>query len=344
MRRSITPLLVVLLLQLVLAGALLARRDPLAGTRTDTPLLQADTTRNADEIVIEGKPPRGKADSETGAPPAEEPARIVLRKKDGIWVLPGAYDAPADAAKVTALVGRLTALKRGLPIATSDAALKRFRLIDSDFERRLVLSAGGKALATVYFGSSPGLRKSDARTALDRAVYAIDLPTYELPTESSAWLSTELLKSDSDKLAEIDVAGAGHEGFQLVRQKGSDKQPDRWNDPSLKGDQRIDSAQVESLAQQIAALHVDAVLGTAANPDWQQDHALLTLTLRDDRSQSAQWSLSKPNGGDFYVLKSSAHPWYFSVSTRVGKALIDASARDALIVASKPSPPPGGKS
>jgi len=37
-------------------------------------------------------------------------------------------------------------------------------------------------------------------------VYSVDLPTYELPTDSGAWLSGELLRGDAAKLAEIDVA------------------------------------------------------------------------------------------------------------------------------------------
>jgi hypothetical protein len=245
---------------------------------------------------------------------------------------------------VSSLLGRLGSLKRGLPIATSDAALRRFKVVDTDFERRLVLSAAGKPLGTVYFGSSPGLRKSDARNGADRAVYAVDLPTYELPTNVSAWLSTDLLSADAGKLGEIDVAGGAHDSLQLVRQKGSGQQPDSWTDPALKGDQRIDSAHAELLAEQIGALHIDAVLGTAAKPEWQQDHPLLTLTLKDDKSQSAQWALSKPSSGDFYVLKSSSRPWFFSVSPAAGKALLDASGRDALVVAAKPTPAPAGKS
>jgi hypothetical protein len=330
MRRSLTPsLIVVLVLQLALALVLFMRRDPLAGTGSDTPLVRAEAVRGADQIVLESK--------------SAESTRIVLKKKEGAWVLPDAYDAPAESGKVSSLLDRLAALKRGLPIATSESALRRFKLVDADFERRLVLSAGGKTLGTVYFGSSPGLRKSDARTAEDRAVYAVDLPTYELPTDLGAWLDEDLLKGDSSTLAEIDVAGPSHDTIELRRQKGGDKQPDRWTDPSLKGDQRIDSAHAESLVQQLAQLHVDAVLGTAAKPEWQQEHPAVALTLKDDKSQSVQWTLSKPASGDFYVLKSSAHPWYFSVSATAGKQLLDASARAALVVAAKPSPAGGGK-
>jgi hypothetical protein len=342
MRRSIiTPLLVVLLLQLLVAGGLLLRRNPLAGSRSDTPLLNADAIKNADQLVIDSKPASAAKSEASGG--GSEPTRVVLRKKDGAWVLADSFDVPADTSKVNSLLTRLGGLKRGLPIATSEAALKRFKVVDSDFERRLVLSAGGKSIETVYLGSSPGLRKSDARTADERAVYAVDLPTYELPTDFAAWVSGDLIRTDLSKLAEVDVADGGRDTLQLVRQKGTDKQPDSWNDPALKGDQRIDSAHAESLLQQVADVRVDGVLGTAAEPQWQQDHPALTLTLKDDKAQPVVWTLSKPASGDYYVLKSSSQPWYFSISSATGKQVIDDAGRNALVVAAKPSPATAGK-
>lgn len=338
MRRGMTTLAVVLVLQLALALLLFVRRDPLAGVTSVTVLIPPDAVRNADHLVIEAKP---------DAAPAES-TRIELAKKDGAWVLPTSFDAPADGAKVTALLDRLSALKRGLPIATSEAALKRFKVEDGDFERRLVLSAGGKALATVYFGSSPGLRKSDARFGTDKAVYTVDLPTYELPTDSGAWLSGDLLRGDAAKLAEIDIAKGAAKGLvsgrmQLVRTHGTDKQPDSWADPGLPAGQQLDGARTEALAQQLARLHVDAVLGTAARPEWQQDHPELVLTLKDEKSHEVDWTLSRPQEGDFYVLKSSSQPWFFSLSAAVGKELVDASARETLIPSPKPATPPGAK-
>src|ERR1700693_3170768 len=142
MRRSLTPcLIVVLVLQRARELVLLMRRDPLAGTRSDTPLVRAESVKGADQIVIESK--------------SAESTRIVLKKKEGTWVLPDAYDAPAESARVSSLLDRLVALKRGLPIATSESALRRFKVVDGDFERRLVLRAGDRLLGTVYFGSSP---------------------------------------------------------------------------------------------------------------------------------------------------------------------------------------------
>jgi hypothetical protein len=336
MRRGMTSLAVVLVLQLALALLLFMRRDPLAGVTSVTLLIPPEAVRNADHLVIEAKTGAAAA----GSPAPGEATRLELVKKNGAWVLPQSFDAPAEGAKVSGLLDRLSALKRGLPIATSEGALKRFKVVDSDFERRLVLSTGDKALATVYFGSSPGLRKSDARLSPDKAVYSVDLPTYELPTDSGAWLSGELLRGDAARLAEIDVANGAAAALlsgrvQLVRTRGTDKQPDSWADPALTGEQHLDSAHAESLLQQIEQLHVDGVLGTAAKPEWQQDHPVLTLTLKDEKAHEVDWTLSRPQNGDFYVLKSSSQPWFFSVSAALGEQLVDASARDALIPSAK---------
>jgi hypothetical protein len=352
MRRGMTTLAVVLVLQLGLALLLFMRRDPLAGVTSVTLLIPPDAVQNADHLVIEAKGGTKASGGGPAAPdgaPASEPTRLELVRKNGAWVLPASFDAPAEGAKVSSLLDRLAALKRGLPIATSEAALKRFKVMDGDFERRLVLSAGDKVLATVYFGSSPGLRKSHARLSPDKAVYSVDLPTYELPTDGGAWLSGELLRSDADKLAEIDLANGAATGLvsgrvQLVRTRGTDKQPDTWADPALSGEQHVDGAHVDSLLQQIRQLHVDAVLGTAPKPEWQQDHPVLSVTLKDEKSHAVDWTLSKPQSGEFYVLKSSSQPWFFSVSAAVGKQLSDASARDSLIASPKATPKPAGKS
>lgn len=323
MRRPLLPLLILLLLQALLAGGLYLRRDPLAATRSDARLLPADAVQGVDQLTLEGR-----AESK----PEGHPDRVVLQQKDGAWVLPENFGAPADGTRVKGLLDQLAGLKRGLPIATSEAAQRRFKVTDGDFERRVVLSGGGKALATVYFGSSPGLRKSDARTASDRAVYAVDMPTYELPTDAGSWLSPDLLRVDAAQLAGIGVT-EGRESLELVRQKGADKHPDTWTAPELKGAEHLDDAHVAALVQQVASLRADAVLGTAAQPEWQQEHPALTLLLRDGKSQEQQWVLSKPSAGDFYVLKTSGHPWYFSISSASGRALADAAARSALVAA-----------
>jgi hypothetical protein len=347
MQRVILPLSVLLVVQVALAALLAVRHDPLAGARADTPLVQADAVKSVDDLVIAGmenKPAAEGAES-GGQAAAVTSTRIELTKKNGNWVLPGQFDAPADSARVTTLLDKLSGLKRGLPIATSDAALKRFKLVDSDFERRIELKSGGKTLDTLYVGDSPGLRKSDARSGADKAVYAVDLATYELPTDTASWLNTDVLHDDVAKLTELDVESGKGDKVELRKQTATDKQASStWTDPALTGDKHIDSAHAEALADQLSQLRVEGVLGTELKPEWQQDHPVLTLEMKDDKSHSVGWTLSKPASGDYYVLKSSTHPWYFSVSSSAAKAMIDAGGRDQLIVSAKPDTKPVAKS
>ncbi|MGH8207514.1 MAG: DUF4340 domain-containing protein, partial [Steroidobacteraceae bacterium] len=211
-QRTIPVLAIVLVVQLGLAALLAARRNPLAATTPQTPLIGADVG-SVDHVIIEGMPAAGaSADS----------ARVELARDHGKWILPKYFNAPVDKFKLNSVLDELAGLKRGLPIATSSAALKRFKVDDGDFERRMILSRGGKTLDTVYFGSSAGVRRTDARTDKDHAVYTVELATYELPTQNSGWLDADLLQRDPSSVTELDVTGAASQpALKLVRQKAA---------------------------------------------------------------------------------------------------------------------------
>jgi hypothetical protein len=353
--RALGVLSTVLVLQLGLAALLAMRHDPLAAARIDSPLLPPATVQRTDQIIIEDK--ESKPDASTATEPttsaptdsaprgnASETARVEILKKDGQWVLPGQFNAPADPNRVKSLLDRLAALKRGLPIATSEASLRRFKVTDSDFERRVQLKAGGTSLDTIYLGTSPGLRKTDARTSADHAVYAVDLLAYEVPGDTKSWLNSDLLRDDAEGLAELDVGGDRSNRLQLLKQGDAAGHSTSWTDPALSGSVHIDSAHAETLVTQLSHMQVDKVLGTEVRPEWQQDHPVLSLDLKDGKSRTVNWILSKPASGDYYVLKSSAHPWFFAVTSAQAKAIIDAGARDQLIATGKVEAKPIGKS
>jgi Domain of unknown function (DUF4340) len=448
MRRTIPLLTVILALQIGLAALLAVRKDPLAATTPQTPLINA-SLQSVDHVLIEGHTTgatgatgaTGTAGAAGGAG-ATGPAgtttglaTVELAKQDGKWVLPGYFNAPVDKFKLNDVLDELSDLKRGLPVATSSSALERFKLVDDNFERRLTLSAGKKVLSTVYFGSSAGVRKTDARTSRDHAVYNVDLATYELPTQPSDWFDAGILEGDINALSQMDVTPTGQPTIELLRQthqaapaptattassgaagtaatSGAAATPATasnpvpaattaaatagaagtsgtgvkvWVDPSLPQGRQVDGAHVDALAQDIANLRVDGILGLAAQPQWQQDHPLLTLALHDDKhpDQIDTWTISQPadtgaaasvgsptssassagrterhstgkspgskgagasgastavakaSAPAYYVLKASAHPWYFKLSAATGKQLLDASASTLLLTAAQ---------
>jgi len=345
MQRWIRILAAVFCVQLLLAGALALRKGATAGAPPDSPLLTAPIG-TADRIVIAGQPASGASgasgtsDASSAAPAA---ARVELLKRNGAWVVHSAYDMPVAAAKIDRFMARLSSLRHGLAIAETENAQKRFKVSRGVFERRITLSRGGKTLAKVYVGESAGLRKSDARLAGERAIYAVDLAAYQLPTGASDWFNDDLLQVPVDLLSEIDVGGAQRENMKLTRTLAAGKAPGPWIASPLARGKQVDLAQVDALARAIGELRVDKVLGKQPDPDWQLDHPLLQLTVKSSDGKAATWTLAKPKSGDFDVLKSSAQPWYFSLGTAQAKPFLDAAAPGGLIAAIPPPRKSPGK-
>jgi len=335
MRRSVALLTALLAVQLGIAALLAMRHNPLASIPPQSPLI-GPAAQKADHLIVEGSP--------SGA----NHERVEIARRNGQWVLPGYFNAPADKFKVEDLLSELAALQRGLPIATSRSALERFKIAEDDFERRLILAQGDRTLSTVYLGSSAGARRTDARTAADRAVYSVELATYELPTQPSAWFANDLLESQPAQLSGVDIQ-TPQSALHLARQTAGKSAS--WSATDLPAGAHLDPAKAESLTQDIGELRLQGVMGTNAQPDWQQTHPLLKLTLHSMQRPSQSWVISQPEGANYYVLKSSSQPWYFSVDASTGKQLLDAAAPATLLgtakggapTAATPGTPPRGR-
>lgn len=347
MQRVIRILVVLLGVQLALAVVLALRTDPLTASTPQTPLIGA-VAESADRLQIDANP------SDSAAAGSKS---IVLQKRNGHWVLPQYSDAPARDTQVSSLLSQLGGLKRGLPVGTSQSALKRFKLVDADFERRVQLSQAGKVLGTIYLGSSSGVHRSYARAINDHAAYSVDLASFELPVQQSDWLDSALASRDLGSLSEIDITTDPHQSLQLRHGavtspaaaaagpgaskpvsaasagKSAAAEATPWTQANATAaGHEIDSSSVDALARDISSLQVQGVLGTQAKPEWQLDHAALALTMQTTQAAPGKvsWTLSKPSSGDYYVLKSSQYPWFFQVDLSTGKQLVDAGEPNKL--------------
>lgn len=311
-QRTIGILSGLLALQLALAALLGLRSDRLAPAAQEVALIGAEL-KEADRLTIDGPAPAASA------------ARVELVRRDGSWRLPGYHDAPADGPRVQELLDRLAGLKRGLPVATSEAALERFKVGERDYERRLVAGRGGTDLATLYVGISPGLRQAHARSAGDRAVYSVALAAYELPTGAADWLDRGLLKRDTAALQAIDVAQAGQPAFALKRVADAAASAPAAAHWQLDG-RRVDDAKAKALLDAIGGLRVDGIAGTqppAGTP-------ALTLVLHDAQGQTS-WTLTKAPAADDYLLRTSDRPWTFELKAWSARPLLEAAPRTALL-------------
>jgi hypothetical protein len=320
----IPTLAALLAAQVALALVLGLRTDRLTPAHPDALLVAADLGA-ADRLRIDG--PLAPDQPASGPAAAKQ---VELVKRDGRWTLPGHFDAPADATRIEALLKRLQTLRRGFAIATSTGAADRFAVSENHYERRFIASAGGKPIATIYLGHSPGLRKSDARNVDDPAVYAVELASYELPTDADDWLDAGLLAHDVATPVEIDIAAAGSPALTLKRSGSS------WRAEDLAPDRRLDAGKAAALATAIAGVKVDAALGERVRPEWRQDQPVLQLAMTDKEGKRVTWTLSKPEKGEEVVLKSSDRPWYLKLQPVNARPLLDAAAPDKLVVAAAP--------
>jgi hypothetical protein len=93
----------------------------------------------------------------------------------------------------------------------------------------------------------------------------------------------------------------------------------------------VSPAGAQDLAGKLAQLRIGAVLGTEAKPEYGLDKPVLTLNLTRKGVGMVEYQLGPTGEEDYAVLKSSARPEYFRVSSYTADALIKAAGRAQLV-------------
>lgn len=323
MQKIIGLLAVLLAAQLVLAVGMSYTAPSLTAQRPDTPLLDLGD-RTVDRLIIEG--------------PEDE--QLVLARQGEDWVLPETGDFPADTTKVDLLLERLKGLKRGLPVATTAGAMKRFKVSDDAFERRVMLAQGDNTLATLYFGTSPGMRRVHARTDADDAVYAAEFGLFDAPVKPEDWENKSVLqipRGEIEKLnlSEVTLSRLPGTGSGGAAEEGDKQKGDRasWTAEALAEGESVNQANAEALAEKLAGLNIGAVLGLEAKPEYGLEAPVLVLSLQRQGGEAIEYRLGKRDAENDYVLKASSRPEYFRLPGYAGEALIKAATREQLVAA-----------
>lgn len=244
---------------------------------------------------------------------------LVLRKRDGQWRLPDKGDFPADQGAVEGLLGRLASLEKGLAVATSIGAAKRFKVDEGAFERKLTVLANDQPQAVLFLGSSPGFRKVHARPHNEEAVYSVTFDTWETSPKADDWVNKAVLKLD-----EAEVMGIELPGLVLTRD-GETLRVAGLNE----GEETLTS-EARALVSKVADLRIAAVLsGDAISPVDQEAHTFeLKLTLKGGEVLS--YRFSKPKEGGYYLLKRSDLAPSFKLAEYVVKPIAEIT-RERLV-------------
>jgi hypothetical protein len=327
MQKTIGLLAVLLAAQLALAVGMSLTGPELKAQQPDTPLLDLGE-QTVDKITIEG---------------SDNQKIAIVRKGQG-WVLPAIGNFPADQSKVERLLEQLQGLKRGPAVATTEGALERFKVSDQDFERRLTLARDDETLATLYFGTSPGMRQVHARTSEDDAVYTARFGLYDAPVKAADWEDKAVLKIPADQIESISLAELtlrrANQSQNQSNSKGESASMDdageasdqtAWTAEPLEDDATVNQEKADGLARKLADLTVGSVLGREARPEYGLETPALTLTVKREDGKTIEYRLGKHDEGDDYVLKVSSRPEYFRVPGYTAKPLIEAVDREHLL-------------
>jgi hypothetical protein len=312
-KKSITILSGLLAVQAVLAVTFNLKGQDYEAFKPQEKLLTFDNTK-VDEVRI-----------------SDGDHSVELRKHDGEWQLPGSSDFPADQAAVQRLLEELGALRKGWPVATTTSALKRFKVGDKDFERKVTLLSQGKPQAVLYVGTSPGFRKVNARPDGDSAVYSVVFNTYEANPKADDWIDKSILKLDAKDVARVEMPG-----FTLQRDG------DTLRLENLKPKEQTNEEAAGALLESLAALRIDGLLGTKAEPGYHLDKPDFEVKVVRKEGDVLDYRFSKSADASYYILKRSDLDDYFKLMDFSVKPIRD-EARQNLVqakVAAEASPAP----
>lgn len=209
--------------------------------------------------------------------------KLTLKKEADRWLLPDSGSFPADAERVQGLMDRLAALQRGWPEATTSEAAARFKVAPDKFERKLSLRANGKDVATVYFGTSPGLRKVYLRVNKDADIQAMPLAPNELEIQADNWIDAGVLRLKPEQVTRVDLPN-----LQLTRT------PDGLQPVDLKPEEELIKERRDALVKRLTGLSINAILGKETKPEYGLDAPALRYTVELEGGVRIDYVVGQP--------------------------------------------------
>lgn len=251
----------------------------------------------------------------------DQGASVVLTKVGDGWVATSAADYPADAAKITPVISKLTAINTGRLVGETTASHTRLQVADDKFVRKVdIQTAAG--VKTLYLGSSAGSNTTHVRLAGQNQVYlAGNLATWDIDGDLTAWIDPVY----------FSVPSADITGFTLVNASGEfafEKDANgAWTLAGLAAGEALDASKVTSLVSQFSSLRLTKVLGKVDDSAYglAQPSAALTVQAKSG-DQVKTYTLTigvKDPTDNSYLVKSSESAYYVRVAEYGVKDLVE---------------------
>lgn len=228
--------------------------------------------------------------------------KLVMQKQGKNWMLPDYFDFPASQDKLDRVLGKLFDTSVGWPVATTEAAEKRFKVAADEFERKLAFS-GAAASEVLYLGTSPGFKKIHARVDGQENIYGIEFSAYQASIKPIDWAEQKILEVPRVEIEQIDIDGL------TIKRDG-----DQFKiDGLAEGEQPVES-EIQNLLSKVSSLGFQEVLGKKDDPTFQLNEPVFKFSLLKKGGERIDLRYGKIKDQDDFVLKSSASDYYFKVA------------------------------
>lgn len=263
----------------------------------------------------------------------DEGKTLALAKDNaGQWQVTSAtpLPLPADGKQMERTIASLTSLQSQRLVTRTRASHVRLLVDDRVFSRKITLRGEKDKSSTLFLGTTPGQQTTHVRAQGSDDVYlARGISAWELITEQDSWIAKEYVAIDREKLQEVRLTN-GHGSLTLIREQGN------WR---LAGADEASSAvaedAVDALLQRATRLTLHEYLGKDKPTD-ALDAATLTL-VAEGQTVTVDIGSGRKDYDNFHVIKSSASPFYVTVSDYQIKPLLDMT-KEGLAAPKKPEP------
>lgn len=141
-------------------------------------------------------------------------ASVVLAKQGEAWVLADHGNYPTDPEKVSKLLDGLLDVQVRAPIATQATSHASLKVDSADFDKRVTLGAGDKAVALVV--GAGGKNAHVRRDGEDEVYRAVGLSPWSIGTRTSQYYATTYLEVDTASVSTLAIQGPDQD-LSLVR-------------------------------------------------------------------------------------------------------------------------------
>lgn len=292
-----SPLIVtlgaLLALQLIAALVLSVEENGMAPAANRGPLLTFDRERvTGIRVAVPDGPP------------------VLVARTDTGWGIPALGDLPAAEHKVTELLSKLEGLEKGLPVATSEQALKRFKVAEDNFVRKLSLESGDGDLASLYLGDSAGFRRLFVRADGDSSVYEAELGLFDAPDKADDWSDRTLLHLETEDVKRLKLA-------DLTLERADEG----WRLADLAEGEEQDPEAIENIINQLTKMDFLGVLGSQEPSEVDKDAPAVEIEATLASGETVGYRIAKLAEGDGYLVEVSNRPQRFEVADYAAEEL-----------------------